>query len=579
MLASISGWAQENVKTFALPDSLAIKLENSEGNDLKRIEALSEVNRFYTISRHYVESRPYVEEMAKLADKLKDPYYKASSDLSMAILAEELDDDNPKGLNYCNSAYIIASQLPETTRNIDLRVRIYNTLGVSYSNAGIESEAYECYIKGLELNEKINNKTNESILKVNLLTTYNAMKKYNESIAMGKELVASKDYVYDRFVPYCCIGADYKDLGKYDTALMYYDTAYSYAFSERDKILCLANIGLIHFSKGDYELAEKDFNRCLNDFSIDAPKNVEITAWIYLACLNDMKSKNDKAMVLIDKAIENARTENLSDLELAGLSWKSEFLYSKKDLEGYYQCISRFFNLSDSITKVNQSAKMEALWLQQEFKKTETQLQYEKQISDHKHHKQKQSLILIISLLVLGVIIMILMLNQKKLMLKNKNVDLKNKELKEKALTQELDLRNREMTARTLVQTQRQELLNEIITKLKSISGEKNSISSSISDVIKDFEQYKNVSNPEEFDYYFTQTHPDFYEHLRADFPDLTPNELRLCAYLKMNMNTKDIATISNITPESARVARARLRKSLKITDSSQDLAVFISKY
>lgn len=577
---ALSATAQEKAMALALPDSLVGKLEQSQGDDdMKRIEALNEVVHYYTIARRYVESKPYVEEMVVLADKLKDPYYKALSDLSMSILSAELSDNVNEALRYVNSAYILANQLPETPRTIDLRVRIFNTMGTDLSSAGLESDAYESYIKGLELNEKIDNKTNESILKVNLLTIYNAMKKHKESIAMGKEMLASKDYVYDRFVPYCCIGADYKDLGVYDTALMYYDTAYTFAFSERDQMRCLANMALIRYSMGDYDLAERDLSRCLNDFSIEIPSNVEIIAWTYLACIDEMRSKNHNAGAMFDKAIAKANAERLIDLELAAISCKCEYYYGRKDLEGYHQCITRFFQLSDSINAANQTSKMEALWLQQEFKKTEAQMQFERQISELNHHRQKQRLVLIILLLVLGVIIMILLLNRKKQLLKIKDVELQNKELNEKALAQELDLRNREMTARTLVQTQRQELLNEMIAKLKAIANDKKNISSNITEVIRDFEQYKNASTPEEFDYYFTQTHPEFYEHLRADFPDLTPNELRLCAYLKMNLSTKDIANICNITPESARVARARLRKSLNIGDSSQDLTVFISKY
>jgi predicted nucleic acid-binding Zn ribbon protein len=222
---------------------------------------------------------------------------------------------------------------------------------------------------------------------------------------------------------------------------------------------------------------------------------------------------------------------------------------------------------------------LEALWFQQQFKQKETQLEYERQISEMSHRKQKILLVFISLVLVLVVLIMVLMLNRKKMLLKNKDIQLQNEALMKDAMAKELGLRNREMTAKMLVQVQRQEWVTEMIQKLKAAADDKKALSEHVREIIRNLEQYKNVSNPDDFDYYFTKTNPDFYDHLRADFPDLTSNELRLCAYLKMNLNTKDIAAICNITPESARVARSRLRKSLNLVDSNVDLASFLSKY
>ena len=145
-------------------------------------------------------------------------------------------------------------------------------------------------------------------------------------------------------------------------------------------------------------------------------------------------------------------------------------------------------------------------------------------------------------------------------------------------LSHELDLRNREMTAKVLTQVKRQELLTDIIKKLTDIASSK-SASKNIQSIILELKQSLEDKSQEDFDYYFVQTHPDFYHNLQADFPNLTPYELRLCAYLKMNLSTKDIASISNISPDSARTARSRLRKTLSIKNPDESLVNFLSKY
>jgi hypothetical protein len=241
--------------------------------------------------------------------------------------------------------------------------------------------------------------------------------------------------------------------------------------------------------------------------------------------------------------------------------------------------MNRYLYLTDSLQKTNDATRLESLWLQQDFKQKETQLEYERQISEMSYRKQIILLFFISLVLVLVVLIMVLLLNRKKMLLKNKDIQLQNEALVKDSMAKELDLRNREMIAKTLVQVQRQEWVTEMIQKLKTATDDKKALSTNVREIIRNLEQYKNNSNPDDFDYYFTKTNPDFYNRLRADFPNLTSNELRLCAYLKMNLNTKDIATICNITPESARVARSRLRKSLDLVDSTIDLASFLSKY
>lgn len=61
------------------------------------------------------------------------------------------------------------------------------------------------------------------------------------------------------------------------------------------------------------------------------------------------------------------------------------------------------------------------------------------------------------------------------------------------------------------------------------------------------------------------QSNQRFQEQLKLRFPWLTAYDLRLCCYLKSNLSTKEIATLLNITPDSVKKAKHRLRKKLSI--------------
>ena len=56
-----------------------------------------------------------------------------------------------------------------------------------------------------------------------------------------------------------------------------------------------------------------------------------------------------------------------------------------------------------------------------------------------------------------------------------------------------------------------------------------------------------------------------FHNRLKQRFPKLTAYDLRLCTYLKANLSTKEIATILNITPDSVKKAKHRLRKKMDL--------------
>ncbi len=59
------------------------------------------------------------------------------------------------------------------------------------------------------------------------------------------------------------------------------------------------------------------------------------------------------------------------------------------------------------------------------------------------------------------------------------------------------------------------------------------------------------------------QSNQHFQLQLKSRFPELTPYDLRLCTYLKSNLSTKEIAVLLNITPDSVKKAKHRLRKKI----------------
>jgi DNA-binding CsgD family transcriptional regulator len=77
---------------------------------------------------------------------------------------------------------------------------------------------------------------------------------------------------------------------------------------------------------------------------------------------------------------------------------------------------------------------------------------------------------------------------------------------------------------------------------------------------------------------HFEQVHKGFFENLLRDYPELTSNDLKICALMKLNLETKQMASVLDISPESAKVARHRLRKKLNLPNE-QNLTGFLGSY
>jgi ligand-binding sensor domain-containing protein/DNA-binding CsgD family transcriptional regulator len=69
----------------------------------------------------------------------------------------------------------------------------------------------------------------------------------------------------------------------------------------------------------------------------------------------------------------------------------------------------------------------------------------------------------------------------------------------------------------------------------------------------------------EQFEDNFDAVHDNFLKNFKKEFPQLTPKDLRLCAYLRMNLSTKEIAPLLNISPRGVEISRYRLRKKMNL--------------
>ncbi|GJH39769.1 hypothetical protein RCZ04_03190 [Capnocytophaga sp. HP1101] len=137
-------------------------------------------------------------------------------------------------------------------------------------------------------------------------------------------------------------------------------------------------------------------------------------------------------------------------------------------------------------------------------------------------------------------------------------------------LQSEVESKNRELAATTMNIVRKNELLMSIKEALLS-SGNSKQVLHIVEDNINsegDWEHFQDI---------FNQTDRDFLNRLKALHPDLTPNDIKLCIYLRLNLSSKEIAPLLNISTQSIEIKRYRLRKKMNL-ERNQNLTDYILK-
>lgn len=135
-------------------------------------------------------------------------------------------------------------------------------------------------------------------------------------------------------------------------------------------------------------------------------------------------------------------------------------------------------------------------------------------------------------------------------------------QLSNQKLQQDIESKNREMASVTMSLGKKNELLQQIKAKLLARQEPGINIKEVIGIIDRNIDEAETWSLFKEA---FENADRDFFKKAKKLHPELTPNDLKLCAYLRLNLSSKEIAPLLNISPKSVEVKRYRLRKKMKL--------------
>lgn len=377
------------------------------------------------------------------------------------------------------------------------------------------------------------------------------------------------------------LGVAYENLGYSEDAIEYYLRGASIARRIPGQELVLArllnNLGKLYGETGRPYEAIEAMNEALDIRMRAGDRHGQASSYRNLGLFHFNRNDYDLAFDYAYRGLVLA--ERLGSLQL--LINFSNQLFEYYDYQNQADSALKYHKKlkehNDQLNSEETHREITRLEITSQFQERELLRQMEQRRKEQRFLFSGGSILLIA--VIMGLLYFLARSRARRLQLANANIQLESdKNLLEKAnIEKELDLKNKELATNVMYQINKNELIQDIIKKLLKLSLKLNTDQKDyIHDIVRDMEKARDEKIWDEFELRFHNVHNDFYEKLNAVCPGLSLNEKRLCSFLRLNMTTKEISSITGQSPKSIEMARTRLRKKLNLTNTETSLTDFL---
>ncbi|SEQ57221.1 DNA-binding transcriptional regulator, CsgD family [Hyunsoonleella jejuensis] len=594
-----------------LIDSLKYELKQRKVDDSTKVSILINLNKNLKYSKPE-EAKAYALQSIEISNKINNrfgiaagnmhigDYYLNKSENDSALYYYDIAKKNFEAISYTRGLIFInhaISIVKETSGDLDEAITItkenlklieeteddndpskikflgahHDALSIRYAEKGSYKIALTEAFKALAYFEQAKDTRRAGALE-QIGIIQSTQKNYEEAIKYYKqatEIYEQEHQEWSLTYVNTSLGSSYKKLDDYPNAKKHYQLAIKYAKDFEDKFaLSDAIIGV-----AELELENENYAKAKTHFlevkTIAEKENYKLNLANALHGLSKIAYENkdyETAFKYNDEAIQLARPNNALAYLKRFYPYRAKILQAQNNYKEAIVYLDAYQEVSDSLYSIAKTQQIEELKTIYETEKKEQQIALQETKIDLLE-KQGEVSTLYIILLGFGLLLALIAfyaLRQK----------LKRSKAEREKLNLELDFKKKELTTHALHLAKKNEVLENLKQQAKTFKTSENS-QKGFNQLIRTINfDLKDDNNWDNFSRYFEQVHTNFSSNVKQKFPEVTPNELRLMALLKMNLSSKEIASILNISTEGVKKARYRLRKKMDITteDSLQDL-------
>jgi tetratricopeptide (TPR) repeat protein len=564
--------AGENPHFFT--DSLITLLSNAEEN-------LTKVFYYNKLAEHLKESDPeralyYSRQALALGNKLQSVESCALTNKIMGEIFENEHNYQPS-INY----YLISiKHYKSLEENLQLAI-LYNKLGYIYINNHYDYDQGLAYFKtALQHAEKVNDLKEMATSLNSIGGIYYYREDYDNALLYFRDALKIRENLGDQIdiaASLNNIGEIYRLKGNYSQAMDYYNQA----IKINEKLKHLKNLAINYLNTGLIYSAINESKKASSSFKQSISlnnQNKDTTSLIggYTELGNHFNKYNqyDSALLVFQQVMIMSEAKNFLEGQRdagLGLSIANEGKGNIKKALDNYRLYTLFKDSlfvktkTDQLDELHTRFSLDLKEKELELKDNEIALlQREKKIF---HFRQ---LLLILSLLLL-IIFTVLIYSKLQTKHKKNRLILEQEaalsKAKQQLMEHELKNKNNELTNFALHLVEKNKFLHELKSELKNLRNAPVALREDrIKELTINVQQNINLQRDlEEFQKNIDQVNASFFQKLKSNFSNLTKNEEHLCAMLRLNLSSKEIASLNNISIRAVEMGRYRLRKKLNI--------------
>lgn len=474
---------------------------------------------------------------------------------------------------------------------LDYRRKAYitNIMGLMYKELGEYDKALDNYYKSLSISDSINWLESSTACMNNISVLYNINGNTEQAISILKESwnkVVHKNQDNILFDVGINLFDMYIQINNYDSATVYGKRVMEIAEhtdSPYNQAYVLLGFAKLYLARKKYSDAEVSIQKSIELTTKKGFDEIKLESYLLLAEVYRKTGELSHSYSTLKKAYETDSSLGILTLHIKYLSQLSDLYEAKNDFKSAYKYYKKANHLQDSINKSWEKVKYSEIDALSQIKLQKQRNEVlEKDLSINKLKIRNQRFILIVSIIFLLILLLFVIIlfrkrkNEKKTnqLLREQNKKIKTQEKiirikNEESLKLELDYKNRQLTSFSLSALKLSKALDNVFQSLREILSRQNikpGTRKNLEKIIQNFKPHSTENEWEEFRSYFEAVHPSFYKNLKRKAPNMTFNEQKICAYIRLGMTTKEISSITFRQIRSIESTRFRIRKKLRLT-------------
>ena len=458
--------------------------------------------------------------------------------------------------------------------------KVYNNIGIVFTYLDRYDSALLYIFKALDIYENLNDTAGMLYPIMSIAACFTKMEEYHKSLAYNQnayKLATDVDNIYMSYEILNNIGLNYRSLNNSDSALYCFDSYLEYQLLNPNPYklgVAYNNLGLVFFDLNNNQKAIENYKKSMENFNAIHHGWGIANAFQNLSDIFLKDNNNDSAIYYSKLAEKETLDLDLPELE-KNINYNLYKAYRNKgNSDESLKYFTIFSKLKDTIFDIEVVKVTQNLETKYETAKKESEnVKLKSEIEINKVRSQRRNIIEFFILFAFVTVIVVVLLMRKNLKQKHK-LALHDSDM----LKQKLEFSKQELASKALhlacqneFRAKMLETTNEIYDNL----DDKGKVA--IKSLLSDLENNIDSSAWNEFETRFEQVHESFFLQLNTHFPDLTQNDRRVCAFLKLNMSTKEIALLIHRSPRSVESSRYRLRKKFDLPKDT-DIVDFLQK-